>query len=292
MVAVTTFLAIVESGNMARASERLNVTQSTVTARLKALEGELGQTLLQRANKNSEVSLTSHGFRFKRYAEAMADLWQQAHRETTLDEGTGAVCDIGCHLDLWSSLGMEMIDGIHHTHPATVVSAWPGNQVLVEQWLRTNLIHAAITYEITVLESQTAHALEDEQLVLYSTRPDSKMAYDGDYVFVDAAHGQFSRLHARAYAHADIAKVSFGSAVWALNYLQRHGGSAYLPTHLATQPLMDGVLYPVLNAPEFSRKRHLVINNAAADNWPWLSELVAQLSMAGNQKIKEATLNA
>jgi DNA-binding transcriptional LysR family regulator len=40
-----TFLKIVETGSLVRASEALNVTQSTVTARMKSLEDELGQTL-------------------------------------------------------------------------------------------------------------------------------------------------------------------------------------------------------------------------------------------------------
>ena len=43
-----TFLEIVETGSLIRASENLNVTQSTITARLKTLEQELGQTLFLR----------------------------------------------------------------------------------------------------------------------------------------------------------------------------------------------------------------------------------------------------
>ncbi len=46
LVNLETFLKIVETGSLVRASEALNVTQSTVTARMKSLENELGQTLL------------------------------------------------------------------------------------------------------------------------------------------------------------------------------------------------------------------------------------------------------
>ena len=46
--ALCTFIAIADTGSLVRASERLNVTQSTVTARLKTLEEELGQTLFTR----------------------------------------------------------------------------------------------------------------------------------------------------------------------------------------------------------------------------------------------------
>ena len=77
-----TFLAIVETGSLVRASERIHVTQSTVTTRLKALEEELGQTLFHR--QKSGARLTAAGARFKRYAEAMTDLWRQARQETSL----------------------------------------------------------------------------------------------------------------------------------------------------------------------------------------------------------------
>ena len=70
-----TFLAIAETGSLVRASERLSVTQSTVTARLRNLEDELGQKLFYR--HKSGAKLTSAGVRFKRYAEAMASLWRQ-----------------------------------------------------------------------------------------------------------------------------------------------------------------------------------------------------------------------
>jgi DNA-binding transcriptional LysR family regulator len=40
-----TFLAIVDTGNFNRTAEIVNVTQSTVSARIKALEGSLDQKL-------------------------------------------------------------------------------------------------------------------------------------------------------------------------------------------------------------------------------------------------------
>ena len=43
--ALKTFLTVVDLGNLNKAAERLNVTQSTVTARLDSLEEALGQRL-------------------------------------------------------------------------------------------------------------------------------------------------------------------------------------------------------------------------------------------------------
>ena len=72
LAALQTFLTIVETGSLVRASEQLNVTQSTVTARLKTLEDELGTRLLNRYK--SGTTLTPAGTRLLRYARAMTGL--------------------------------------------------------------------------------------------------------------------------------------------------------------------------------------------------------------------------
>lgn len=275
LTALQTFLTIVETGSLVRASERLNVTQSTVTARLKALEDQLGQTLLLRQKSGAE--LTSSGFKFKRYAEAMTELWRQARQETSLPDGIEAVCKIGCHMDLWPILGRRFFGEIHHGHPETALSAWPGEQADLDRWLGTGLIDAALTYQPTAHENQTIHTLRTEPLVLVSTRPGSPMRFDPGYVYVDAGE-EFGRRHAAAYADADTAKVSFGCAVWALDHLMEHGGSAYLPKSLAAPHLATGALHEVSGAPVFGRTAYLITNDAAAESWPWLPALVERLS--------------
>jgi len=105
LVGIETFLAIVDAGSLIGAADQLSVSQSTVTARLQNLESHLGQTLLRR--QKSGVELTAAGFKFQRYAEVMSNLWRQAQQETSLPEGVESVCNIGCHLDLWSGLGEE-----------------------------------------------------------------------------------------------------------------------------------------------------------------------------------------
>lgn len=275
LAALQTFLAIVQAGSLVRASERLNVTQSTVTARLKALEDELGQTLLLRQKSGAE--LTSAGFKFKRHAEAMIEQWRQARQETSLPDGVDAVCNIGCHMDLWPVLGRRLFGDIHRGQSSTALSAWPGEHGDLDQWLATGLIDAALTYRATAHESQTIHALRTERLVLVSTRPDSPMRFDPAYVYVDAGE-DFGRRHAAAYADADTAKVSFGSAVWALDHLLERGGSAYLPESLCAPHRSNGRLFQVAGAPVFTRTAYLVTNDAAAANWPWLPDLVKRLS--------------
>ena len=275
LVALQTFLAIVETGSLVRASERLNVTQSTVTARLNTLENDLGQSLLHR--QKSGAMLTASGIKFMRYAEIMTGLWQQARQETSLPEGIEAMCNIGCHMDLWSGLGRVLFDEIQERNQQTALSIWPGEQAELDRWLGTGLIDAAFTYQPVAHGNQTIHALAADKLVLYTTIPGSPMRFDPAYVYVDSGD-DFRKAHARAYADASTAKISFGCSVWALEHLLEKDGSAYLPERLASAYLKSGLLHIVPDAPVFTRNTYLITNDIAASGWPWLAEMIERLS--------------
>ena len=270
LASLQTFLAILESGSLARASERLHVGQSTVTARLQKLEQEIGQNLFHRSK--SGVMLTAAGLKFRRYAEAMTDLWQQARQETSMPAGISSVCNLGCDLDLWSLIGRGLLGRIHEEHPDTALSAWPGKYDELDQWLATGLIDAALTHHPIIRERMTVYELVSDTLVLVSTRADAPIRFDPGYVYVDAG-GDFGRRHAAAYADAGIAKVSFGCSVWALDFLLDRGGSAYLPERIARSWCDSGRLFRLPGAPAFTRSTYLITNTAVADGWPWLEKL-------------------
>lgn len=78
------FLAVAQSGGMNRATILLNTVQSNITARIRALEAELGAPLFVRHSRG--VSLTPAGTRLLPYAERIDHLLVEAKR---------AVCDEG-----------------------------------------------------------------------------------------------------------------------------------------------------------------------------------------------------
>lgn len=274
LVALQTLLTIVRTGSLVRASEELNVTQSTVTARLKALEDDLGQTLLVR--RKSGATLTASGLKLVRYAEVMTELWRQARQETALPEGTDALCNVGCHVDLWPGLGRRFFDSIRTNHPSIALSAWPGSHAEMEQWLDAGVVEVALTFQPATRENQTLYRLPEETLVLVSTDPASPLRFDPHYIYVDGG-AEFGRRHAEAYADAGTADISYGSAVWALQHMLDHGGTAYLPQSMVAGHIEDGTLYRIAGAPDFTRPVCLIINDTATATWDWLPPLIEDL---------------
>lgn len=268
--ALRTFLAIAETGSLVRASEVLNITQSTVTARLKGLEDDLGQTLFRRGKSGAQ--LTAAGATFKRYAEAMTGLWRQAQQATSLPDGVSSVCNIGCEVDLWPLLGASIAERLRRDHPTTAVTVWPIAPSELEDWLTANLIDFALSFRPAAREGWTTRQISEERLALYATDPDTPMTFDPGYIFVDGGEA-FGRAHHAAYTDAGTAKTSFGSADWALDHLLTVGGSAYLPETLAALHVGAGALHPIAGAPSWTRPAYLITRDDAARNWPWLPAL-------------------
>ncbi len=78
------FEAVARLGGMNRAATELNTVQSNVTARIRALEADIGSVLLERHSRG--VSLTAAGRRLLPYADKIARLLTDARR-ATLDDG-------------------------------------------------------------------------------------------------------------------------------------------------------------------------------------------------------------
>ncbi|MBQ0750874.1 MAG: LysR family transcriptional regulator [Roseovarius sp.] len=274
ITALQTFLAIVDTGNLVRASQKLNVTQSTVTARLKSLEDELGQQLLNR--QKSGTTLTPAGTKLLRYARIMTGLWRQARYETGLPAGLSSVCTFGCDRELWHGPGRAFFDGVVQGHPDMAVSVQQGGGRELEDWLAAGLVDVILTYGASARGNQTVYALPPEELVLYSDREVTSIRADPKYIFVD--HGEeYRRAHGETYHDAGIARVSFDSSFWALQFLLERGGSAYLPRALAAPLVAEGRLFELREAPIYSRKKMLVVNDSAAANWDWFAPLVGAL---------------
>ena len=120
--ALQTFLAVVETGNLNKAAEQLNLSQSAVTARLDALEDRLGQPLLVRSRKGAQ--LTRAGFRLRPFAESLVRGWEQAQSFVGLPKGYAGLFSFACEFDLWASAGKRWLDERRVAHPDCAFEAW------------------------------------------------------------------------------------------------------------------------------------------------------------------------
>ena len=272
-----TFIAIVETGSLVKASDRLNVTQSSITMRLKALEEEVGQKLIIR--QKSGVALTAAGTKLLSYAQVIDGLWGQALRATSLPQGTSDIINLGCAIALWDIGGSHLFDAMHNHEKGFALSVQQSNESLLLQDLTDGVIDIAMVSEPIVRKSQSSIRLADLDLVLYSDRENTPIRFDKQYIYVDYG-ADFRRQHDEYYYDAGAAKIGFNTPQMALSYILAYGGSAYLPRALVKQSDTSGQLFEIKDAPIFTMERHLILKEHQPKQWHWLEPLLAEIGLS------------
>lgn len=273
--ALRTFLVIVETGNLNKAAERLNVTQSTVTARLDALELSLGQKLLVRSRKGAQ--LTRAGFIFRPYAETLIRGWEQSQNAVGLSKGYSGLFSFACEYDLWDSVGRAYFDWARETNTDLAHEAWPGSPDDIATWLANGLTDAALTKEPVVGQGLISTVTAQERLILVSPKPQAFGTEMADYIYVDLGP-EFRRQYTNEAPFEERTAVTYASSAWALDHLLNEGGKAYLPWGAVASNLSDATLHLVTGAPEFSRSIHFTIREQSRSQFKWLDTSASLLT--------------
>jgi DNA-binding transcriptional LysR family regulator len=243
-----TFVEIVSSGSFIKAADRLHVAQTTVSARVRLLEQQLGRPLFVR-NKGG-ATLTPAGAQFLRFAPTFVQLWQRARQQVAVPEGHRAVLTVGSEITLWQPLLVEWVRSMRRSHPDIALRV----HVDVPQDLITHvaagLIDIAIMYAPQHRPGLEIDLLMEEELVLVTTDPKTYRADDPRYVHVEWG-SDFSLHHAVSFPdHTSSLVANLGPL--ALNYILLEGGSGYFRMNTVQPYLKSGKLHLVPGAPHFS----------------------------------------
>ncbi len=229
-----TFLAIAEAGSFVDAAERLHVTQSTVSSRIKALEDMLGRSLLQRSK--SGATLTPSGQQFHKHALAIVRVWEHARLEVGLAETHRDHLSVGGQLSLWDGFLLHWLAWMRENIPDIAVTATSGSSIGLMDRLTEGTLDLAIMYRPTNRPSLIIEHLFDEELVLVSGGDERKHPMS-DYVFVNWGP-EFQADHALAFPNLRLPGLSLDLGVLGVRYLLATRGAAYFPIR-AAQPYID-----------------------------------------------------
>lgn len=253
-----TFLEIVHTGSFLKAAERLHVTQTTVSARIRTLEDELGRQLFMR-NRNG-ATLTAAGREFERFALSFVQIWERARQQLTLPAGRAGVVALGSELSLWNPLLLDWLVWMKKRQPKTAVHAHVGMPDQLLEQLRTGVLDVAVLYAPKLLPGFKVELIEEEQLVLVRSPDGDDETLD--YVHVDwgphfAAQGGFGQA---AFREPGLL-VEHGPL--GLSYVLRAGGMGYFRKGAVTPHLDAGELVLVAGAPEFTYPAYAVYPDSA-----------------------------
>lgn len=256
-----TFLAIVASGSFARAAERLHLSQTTVSARIRSLEEQMRRPLFVRGKLGA--SLTPAGEQFLRYAPSLVQLWERARHVVAVSEGRRAVLAVGCEHSLWDPPLLRWLHWMRRTDPAVALRVHVGPAGGIVEQVAEGIIDIGVVYAPPHRAGLRVEPLAEERLVLVAT-PAAAESRAGDYVQVDWGP-QFGMLRATARTAAIDADLVVDFGPLGLAYILEAGGSGYFRLSAVRAHLETGRLSLVPDAPEFVHPAYAVLSESPGD---------------------------
>lgn len=251
---VESFLEVARRGNVSRAAEAIYVSQPTLTARLHALESELGEKLFVRTRQG--MRLTDAGEAFLPYAERAA---------RALKEGREALVDLrnasAGHLLLASAPAAStyilpaLLDRFAKTHPRVEIAVRTGHSEDVQQMVLKGEVQFGIGRELRHHDIELLPFFEEELVLIVPphhafTREDSVAMQDlaGQQLIMFDRTSSYYELTQTAFAHAGVmprALFELDNIEATKKMLERGLGVALLPRTAVSLEVQAGLLVRV-----------------------------------------------
>lgn len=245
-----TFLEIMHSGSFVQAAERLHVTQTTVTARVRTLEQVLDCQLFERGR--SGARLTPDGERFVSYASTLVNTWNRAKADLSLPRGHTLRLSIGAESSLWNPVLLQWLFWMNAHHPAIALRTVVTDASSLLTQVENGALDAVLVHRPGYYAGLNVELLIEEKLIFVRSRLQPE-----PFLFVDWG-GNFGDQYNTAMPQPRHAALTFDFGPLALQYLLQAGGCGYFRKRAVERYLESGQLERVPDSPEFTYPIFLV----------------------------------
>lgn len=137
--------AIADTGSFVRAAEKLNMSQPSVTARMRTLEGKLGVMLFVREPRG--VILTPEGEELLLHARRILHQFREAEDDLAAFQGSPVgLVRLGLPTSLTASLAVPLLERCQAELPNVKLRIVESMSGYLAQWLRDEKIDFALTF--------------------------------------------------------------------------------------------------------------------------------------------------
>lgn len=265
-----TFLKVADTGSFQEAARELNVTQSTVSARIRTLEARLGRKVFERDRFGAR--LNAHGEAFQRYAQTIVQAWEEGRRIAALGSRPTARLRIGGEHNLWTRLLAMWLLELRAAFPDTAITAVAGDSDSLVRRIKDGDLDLAVVHaEPGEAGVDTLHLMDDE-LILVTT--DEGGRFEDRYVDIKwRADGVPGFELPRDLIDRTRTSIDLGFA--SINYLMTAQAAGYLPRRLVAPYLDAGHLFLAKGAPAFRNPVYVLRRPAPAE--PAWDKAIAKL---------------
>jgi DNA-binding transcriptional LysR family regulator len=228
---IETFLDLCETKSFNQTADRLGVTQSTVSGRVKSLEGVVGVRLFQRSR--SGTALTTEGLRFEPHARSLRHNWVTALNATRDTAITGVTMRIGLQHDLVGIEISQLITRFRDILPSTtfLFEADYSGQMCSD--LMSGAQDIAVLFSPKTQPDLYFEALGEVSYVMVSTHAQSLADVNRDtYILANYAPA-FAHTHTALLPELAHVSLSIGQNAAMVDLLTSLSGTAYVLRHSA-----------------------------------------------------------
>jgi DNA-binding transcriptional LysR family regulator len=254
IVQARTLLAIAAHGSFLEAARQLHVTQSTVSARIRLLEEELGARLFTR-NRSGAI-LTPAGRRFLPYAKRLVLTAEQARDEVGLPPRYRAGLRVGGRIALWEGFLPQWVGWMRQRAPDVAIRSEIGFEEDLMRRLIEGTLDIGLMYTPSHSPGLIVEPLFEDELVLVSTRPEETGPGE-DYVYIEWGPGFYAQ-HAQSYPELERAPLVANIGWLGVQLLLNNGGSCFLPERMAAPLIAAERLHLVPGSPRYRLPAYMV----------------------------------
>ena len=242
-----TFLDLAETRSYHRTAERLRITQSTVSARVSALEQAVGARLFDRSRAGT--TLTPEGKRFEPHARTLRHEWNEARRRIQIPQGADELLRLGIQNDLAAVYLGDWVAEFRAALPAMAFYIEPdySNQMCAD--ILTGILDFAVMFapkphpdlHFETVGDVTYRMISTDTAELAKVRPDR-------FVFAHFSPA-FEDLHRQMTPELAASPVSVGQSASVVSLLLAMGGAGYVLEKTALQLIDGGGFMAIGDAP-------------------------------------------
>ncbi|WP_431300066.1 LysR family transcriptional regulator [Tabrizicola sp. BL-A-41-H6] len=242
-----TFLDLAETRSFHRTSDRLGITQSTVSARVSALEQAVGSRLFDRSRAGTD--LTPEGKRFEPHARALRHEWNEARRRIQIPQGAAHLVRLGIQNDLAALYLGDWMAGFRQALPEAAFYIEPdySNQMCAD--LLTGILDFAVMFSPKPHPDLHFESVGDVAYRMVSTEAGRmEEVTAARFVFAHFSPA-FEEMHRQLTPGLAGATVSVGQSGSVVSLLTAMGGSGYVLAKTSDQLVAAGGFRLVADAP-------------------------------------------
>lgn len=232
-----TFLDLIETRSFHRTAERLQITQSTVSARVQVLEQAIGARLFSRSRAGTE--LTTEGLKFLPHARGLRHAWTEAQRSVA-PSGTAAInLRIGIQHDLAYGHISSWVTAFRRTVPDCAFYIEPDYSIQMCQDVAKGGLDFAVVYSPQPLPDLYFASVGEVSYQLVSSQGDKRADLTPESYIRASYAPAFDTTHAQALPEMSATPFASGQESAVASLLRNMGGAAFVLTRTA-QPLIEG----------------------------------------------------